>query len=152
MCLQRKSYVKDFLALCSVSVRQKVTFKENVSFGDYASEIPLQGCSKLTINQKNDNVVTICWHDAIVKFFWRCFIPLVSFNYWPKFHVKIITASGVMTDLFYKGLTISLEISNTPIWVLLNTWRLGWVKDTKFGTDVSNEMLVNAAKCQSYSF
>ena len=27
-------------------------------------------------------------------------------------------------------------------------WRLGQVEDTKFGTNVSNKMLLNAAKCQ----
>ena len=33
-----------------------------------------------------------------------------------------------------------------------NIWRLGEVRDTKFGTDVPNELLLNAAKCQYYSF
>ena len=37
-------------------------------------------------------------------------------------------------------------------WVLPNIWRLGWVRDTRFGTNLSNEMLLNAAKCQGYSF
>ena len=31
-------------------------------------------------------------------------------------------------------------------------WKLGWVRDTKFGANVSNKMLLNAAKCQSYRF
>ena len=31
-------------------------------------------------------------------------------------------------------------------------WRLGQVMDTKFGTNVANRMLLNAAKFQSYSF
>ena len=31
-------------------------------------------------------------------------------------------------------------------------WRLGWVRDTKFGIDVSSNMLLNAAKCQGHSF
>ena len=53
---------------------------------------------------------------------------------------------------FYKGLTRNLEIRNTPVWVLPNIWRLGGVRDTKFGTNVSNEMLLKAAKCQGYSF
>ena len=35
---------------------------------------------------------------------------------------------------------------------LPNIQRLGRVRDTKFGMDVSNEMLLNAAKYQSYSF
>ena len=49
-------------------------------------------------------------------------------------------------------LTKNPEIGNTPIWVLPNIWRLGQVMDTKFGTNVSNRMLLNAAKCQGYSF
>ena len=51
-----------------------------------------------------------------------------------------------------KGLTRNPEIANTPVWVLANIWRLGRVKDTKFVTKISNEMLLNAAKCQDYSF
>ena len=31
-------------------------------------------------------------------------------------------------------------------------WRLEWVRDTKFGINVSNEILLNTAKCQGYSF
>ena len=57
-----------------------------------------------------------------------------------------------MIIFFYKGLTKNQEIGNTPVWVLPNIWRLGWVRDTKFGADVSNELLLNAAKCQGYSF
>ena len=41
---------------------------------------------------------------------------------------------------------------NTPVWVLPNIWRLGQVRDTKFGTSVFNKMLLNATKCQGYSF
>ena len=36
--------------------------------------------------------------------------------------------------------------------VLYNIWRLGWVSDTKFGSNVSNEKLLNAANSQVYSF
>ena len=35
---------------------------------------------------------------------------------------------------------------------LPNIWRLGPVMDTKFGTNLSNRMLLNAAKFQGYSF
>ena len=79
------------------------------------------------------------------NFFWHYFVSLV------KFHINIITGSGVMTVFSYKGLTRNREIGNTPVWVLLNVWRLGQVRETKFGTKVSNEMLLNAAKCQGYS-
>ena len=57
-----------------------------------------------------------------------------------------------MTIYCYKGLTRNPAIGNTPIWVLPNIWRLGRVMDTKFGTGVSNEMLLNAAKWQGYNF
>ena len=85
-------------------------------------------------------------------FFWYFFVSIVTFSYWSKFHINIITGSGVMTISFYKGLTRNPEIGNTPVWVLPNIWRLGRVMDTKFGTNVSNRMLLNAAKCQGYSF
>ena len=109
-------------------------------------------CSKLAKNPKNDNDVTISRHDVIVKIFWCGFASLVKFSYWSKFHVNIITCSGIMTIFFYTGLTRNPDIGNTPIWVLPNIWKLGRVMDTKFGTNVSNRMLLNAAKFQGYSF
>ena len=33
-----------------------------------------------------------------------------------------------------------------------NIWRLGQATDSKFGTNVSNKKLLNATKCQGYSF
>ena len=72
-------------------------------------------CSKLAKNPKNDNDVTIFRHDVNVKFFWRCFVSLVKFSYWSKFHVNIITGSGVMTISFYKELTRNPENGNTPV-------------------------------------
>ena len=50
------------------------------------------------------------------------------------------------------GMTRNSEIGNTSVWVLPNIWRLGRVMDTKFGRNVSNETLLNAAKCQGYCF
>ena len=124
-----------------------------MTFADSVSGIRSLDCSKLAKNKKNDNEVTIFWHDVIFKFFWRCFISLVKFSYWFKFHVNIITASGIMTIFFYKGLTRNPEIRNTPVWVLPNIWRLGQVLDPKFGTIyVSNRTLLNAVKFQGYSF
>ena len=80
------------------------------------------------------------------------FISLVKFSYWSKFHVSIITGSEIMAIFFYKGLTRNPEIRNTLVWVLPNIWRLRQVMDTKFSTNVSNRMLLNAAKSQGYSF
>ena len=59
------------------------------------------------------------------QIFWQSFVSIVRSSYWSKFHVNIITASGIMAISFYKGLTRNPEIGNTPIWVLLNIWRLG---------------------------
>ena len=50
-----------------------------------------------------------------------------------------------MTIYFYKGLTRNPKIGNSSVWVSPNIWRLGQVRDTKFDTNVSNEMLLNAA-------
>ena len=89
------------------------------------------------------------------QFFDMTFVSLVKFSYWSKFHVNIITGSGIMTIFFYKGLTRNPEIGNTPVWVLPNICRLGRVIDTKFGTDVFYRMLLNAAKfqgCSLYQF
>ena len=81
-----------------------------------------------------------------------CFLSLVKFSYWSKFHFNIIIGSGVMTVFFYNRLTWNLEIGNTTVWVLPSIWRLGWVRNTKFGMNVSNKMLLNALKFQGYSF
>ena len=109
-------------------------------------------CFKLAINWKNDNDITICRYDVIVKFFWCCFVSLVKFSYWSKFHVNIITGSGVMTIFIDKELTRNPEIRNIFVWVLPNIGRLGQVRDTKFGMNVCNEMILNAEKCQDDSF
>ena len=85
-------------------------------------------------------------------FFWCYFVSLVTCSYWSKFHVNFINASGVMITFFHKGLTRNPKIGNSPTWVLPNIWRLGQFRDTKFGTDVSKEMLLNGANCQGYRF
>ena len=41
---------------------------------------------------------------------------------------------------------------NTPVWILLNIWRLGPVKNTNIDTNFSNKMLLNAMKFQGYNF
>ena len=79
------------------------------------------------------------------------FVSLVLFSYCFKFDVNIITGSGVMTVFFCKGLTSNWEIQNTLVWVLHNTRRLGRVRNTKFGMNISDKMLLNASKWQGYS-
>ena len=45
----------------------------------------LPDCSKLAINRKNDNDVTICWHDVIVNFSDVAMFLLSSFVTGPSF-------------------------------------------------------------------
>ena len=54
-----------------------------------------------------------------------------------------------MTIIFYKGLTRN---QNYPSWVFPNIWTQGQVRDTRFGMNFSNKILLNAAKWQGYSF
>ena len=122
----------------------------DASFANYTFEIRLPDCSKLAINQNNDNDVTICWHESIINFFLRCLVSLVRFSYWSKFPANVITGSGVMTIFFYKVLTRNPVIENTRVWVLHSIWGLGRVSDTKFGKNVSNKVLLIAAKFQGY--
>ena len=112
---QCESCVRDFLVLFSVFVRQKVTITENITFADSVSGIRHLDCSKLTKNPKNDNDVKISRHGVIVKIFLRGLISLVKFSYCSRFHVSIITGSGLMTIFFHKGLTRNPKIGNTPV-------------------------------------
>ena len=147
-----ESCVRDCLVMFSVYARQKVTVTEKITFANSVSGIRLPDCSRLTRNPINNNDTTIFRHDVNVNFFWRFFVSLVKFSYWSKFYVNFITGSGIMTIFFYKGLARNTEIANISFWVLPNIWRLGRVMDTKFGTNVSDRMLLNAAKFQGYSF
>ena len=84
-------------------------------------------------------------------FFWCCIISPVKFSYWSKFHVNSINGSEVMTTFCYMGLTRNRKIGHTHFGVLSNIWRLGQVRDTKLGSNVSIEML-HAAKWRVASF
>ena len=57
-----------------------------------------------------------------------------------------------MTIFVYKGLTRNPEIWDTLVWVLPKISSLRRVRNVKFDTNLSNEKLLNAAKCQGYSF
>ena len=90
--------------------------------------------------------------NVIVRLFWCCRVFFLKFSYLPKFHINIITCSRVVAIFLYKGLTRNFEIGNTPIRILSNIWRLGQLRNPKFVTNVSHEMLLNAAKGYVYSF
>ena len=46
---------------------------------------------------------------------------------------------------------LNLSLNLILVWILSDIWRLERVMDTKFCTNVSNKMLLNAAKYQCYS-
>ena len=56
-----------------------------------------------------------------------------------------------MIIFFHNELTRNLEIGKILVRVFPNIWRLEQVRDTKFGTGISNEILLYAAKGQRYS-
>ena len=87
-----------------------------------------------------------------IKVFWNGFVSPVKFSYWFKSHINIITGSEVMTIFFYKGLSRHPENGNISVWVPPNNWRLEWFRDTKFGRNVSNKMLLKAAKSKVAAF
>ena len=117
---------------------------ENVSFTDYTFGIRLPDCTKLAIKWKNVNDVTILRHGVIVIFFDVVLIFLSR--------LVIIIGSGAMTISFNKRLIRNPEIENTPVWVVSNIWKLGGVRNNEFGMNLSNKMLWNAEKSQSYNF
>ena len=124
----------------------KVTANENISFAGCPSGIRFLDYSKLAKNCKIDSDVIIFRHDVIVNFFGifclSCELQLlvqVSCQYHHWF--------WSYDNLLLQG--IDQKSGNRK---LFNIWRLGKVRNNKFCKGISNEMLLNAAKCQSYSF
>ena len=101
----------------------------------------------MAINPKNDNKSHFADMASSSSFFDGVAFLLSS---WSKCHINIITGSWVTTMFVSRRLTKNLEIGNTTVWVLSHIWRLGWVRNAKFDTNVSNETLLNTAKCQGY--
>ena len=64
-------------------------------------------------------------HDVIIGIFWSGFVSLVKSSYWSKFHVNIITGSGIMTIFFCKGLTRNPEIGKIWLPPLIKGGRVG---------------------------
>ena len=104
---------RHFLVLLSVFVRKKVTITKNISFAD---SVPESG-HRTAPNWPKIRKMTMTSHfpDMTSKsFFLRCFVFLVKFSYWSKFHVNIITGSGIMTIFFYKEFTRNPENRKYP--------------------------------------
>ena len=89
-------------------------------------------------------------YDVIVNFFWRFRISLITFSYWSKFQGNIGTGSGVKKIFIYQDWP-GIRKSEVYPPVLPNILRLEQIRDTKFGTNVSNKKLLNATKYYGYS-
>ena len=138
-----KSCVRDFLVQFSVFIRQKVTVTENITFADCVSGIR-------PLDWKNDNDVTIFRHDFSSNFLDILYL-LSSLVTGPSF----MSISSLVLELLQFSLIrdwSEIRKLDIPVWVLPTIWRLGRVMDTKFGTNVSIRMLLNAGKFQVYSF
>ena len=107
----------------------------NVSFTDHVSGIWLPDCFKLAIYWKIKNDVTVSRQVAIANFFDVAVFILSSLVIGPSFMSISLLVLEIWQFSFYKGLTRNPEIGNTPVRVFPDIWRLGWVKDTKFGSN-----------------
>ena len=65
---------------------------------------------------------------------------------------SIVFQTDTLNIQGFFNLELQLNEISAQLKVFPNIWRLGGVRDTKFGTNISNEMLLHAAKCQGYSF
>ena len=110
-----------------------------ICFTDYAPRIQLPDSSKLAINWKNGNGVTIFQHHVIVIFFLLSSISLVNFSLWSKFHVYVITGSGIITIFFIRDwpesqkseIPLSAFCPITGDWGELRTPNLARMSQTK---------------------
>ena len=97
--------------------------------------------------------VTTCQHDVIVNFFLTllclsCEVQLLvqiscQYHYWFQSYDNF-PLKGIEQKY---GNRKYLRLS----FVQYSIWRLGRVRDIKFGMIVSNKMLLNTTKCQGYS-
>ena len=105
----------------------------------------LQICRKLEKWQWRHNLLT--WRHR--QFFDVILLLLSSLVSGPSF----MGISSMVLELWqFTFIRDWPEIGNTLVWVLLDIWRLGRVRDPKLCKDVSDEMLLNVAKCQGYGF
>ena len=106
-------------------------------------------CSKFAKNLESDNDATIFWHDVIANFLT---LFLLSSSVTGRRFKSISSLVLKLWGFFYKRFTRNPDIRNTPVWVLPNISRLGQAMDTNIATNVSNRVLLNSEKFQSYSF
>ena len=96
------------------------------------SRMSLLNSSKLLTNWKSDDDILIWQHNFIVKYFWSCRVSLIKFSYWSKFHVNIITGSGIF--LLWPEMEKSEKFLSEFFAIPGD-----WVRDIIFDTNVSDE-------------
>ena len=86
---------------------------------------------------------------SFLTWFWRCFVSLIKFSYWSEFHFNIITGSAVMTIFFINDWPEirKSEILPSEFWPISEDW--GKLEIQSLAR--MSQMLLNAAKCHSYS-
>ena len=116
--------------------------------------IRLPDCSKLAVNWKSHNDVIIFLHDVIINFFDAVLFLLSSLVTGPSFMSISLQVLELWQFPFIRDWPeiCKSEMHLSLVWVLVNIWRLAQVRNTKFATNVSNKMLLNAAKWQGYSY
>ena len=82
-----------------------ITIHENVNFTDRTSGTWLPDCSKLAINQKNNNAINLATKYNHQFFFMLPCVFLVKSSYWSSFHVIIVNGYRVMIIVLYNGFT-----------------------------------------------
>ena len=86
----RRDVISTYIKVESTWVfTEKVTVKENVNFTYYVFGIRLPDYFKLAINKKNNNCVTIWWHDVIANFFDVVLFLLLSLVTGPSFMFQV---------------------------------------------------------------
>ena len=117
---------------------------------DHASGGWLPNCSKLARNLKVTMTSSFPDKTSASGFSDVAVFLLSSLVTGPSF-MSISLLLQKLWQLFCKKLTRNPKIGNTTVWVLSNIWRIGWVRDRKFGSNVSKEKLLNAANFQAFS-
>ena len=121
--------------LFSVFVK-KVTINENVAFTVWSSKV-WNLASELLIDQKSKKWQ---WHHNLPTWFHHQFFEIAVFAM-----SSLVNGTSLIYWLWnYDNFCLyridkKSDIGNTTVWNLFNLWRLGWFRDTKFCTNVSNE-------------
>ena len=81
--------------------------------------------------QKSKVWISHKWN-TISCYFWRCFVFLVKFSYWRKFHFNILSLVLELWQFSFIRDWSEIRKLKYPVWVLPIIWKLGRVRDTKF--------------------